>query len=405
MRCRITKATLDRTPIPTDGKPLIVFDTDLAGFACKITPSGRRVFQLRYRVGGRDTPKKTLTIGPYGPLTPEQARRQAQVLLGDIRRGVDPAAVKALKIAEERGAATVAVVASDFMTLHTRSKRRARTTAEYDRLLDVIILPAFGTRKIKTITAAEIERWHHAQRDTPYQANRALAVLSKLLAWALQRGHVESNPAAAVERFPEVARRRYLSPVEIAALGQALRECEVGGAVSPYVSAYFRLLLLTGMRKDELRLLTWDRVKLDRRVLVLGELDAKTGQRDVPLSAPAVEILTNLQPLGGNPFVFPGQKTGRPIVNVDKSWARVLTRAGIEARIHDLRHSAASIAVAAGASLPLIGGVLGHKSPATTARYAHLSDSPVRATVDLIGDRVAAALDGTSADIVPMRRS
>jgi integrase len=403
MRCRITKAIIDRTPVPPE-KPLILFDTDLPGFVLKISPKGRRTFQLRYRMGGRDTPKKTFTIGRFGPLTPEQARRQAQILLGDIRRGVDPAAEKAHRIAEERGAATVADVAADFMTLHVKAKRRTRTFAEYERLVSRLILPAFGTRPIKNLTTAEIERWHHGQRSTPYQANRALAVLASLVSWASQRGHLERNPAVAVERYPEIARRRYLSPAEIGRLGHALRESVADGSLSPHVAAFFRLLLLTGMRKDELRLLTWDRVDLDRRQLVLGELDSKTGSRCVPLSAPAVEVLTNLPPIGGNPYVFPGHLPGRPIVNVNKPWARVIARAGIEARIHDLRHSAASIAVAAGASLPLIGGVLGHKSQATTARYAHLSDDPVRATAEAIGDRAAAALDGATADVVPMRR-
>lgn len=238
------------------------------------------------------------------------------------------------------------------------------------------------------------------------QANRALAVLSKLLSWAASRGYREGdNPCRSVEKFKEVARRRYLAPVEIAKLGEAIRRCESDGSITQHMAAFFRVLLLTGLRKDELRLLTWDRIYLERRVLVLGDLDSKSGRRDVPLSGPVLQIFSNLPRLGNNPFVFVGKRSHRPFVNASKPWARLLAVAGIEAaRIHDLRHTAASIAVSTGASLLLIGGVLGHRSPQTTQRYAHLSDDPVRAVSDAIAERMTSALAGDSGDVVPLRK-
>ncbi|MCB1506351.1 MAG: tyrosine-type recombinase/integrase [Hyphomicrobiaceae bacterium] len=404
MRRKLTKAAIDA--ISPRARPIVIFDTELPGFALKALPSGKKVFQLRYRMGGRNTPKRTLTIGNYGVLTPDGARRQAQIHLGEIRRGVDPAGEKARKLAQDRSALTLAAVAADFMVLHAKAKRRSRTVEEYERLIERLIIPTFGSRRLKDISSGEVERWHHGLKATPYQANRALAVFSKLMSWAAQRGYRDGdNPCRAVEKFAEVARRRYLSPAEIANLGEAIRACEADGSVTVYAAAFFRLLLLTGMRKDELRLLTWDRVDYARRVLVLDELDSKTGRRDVPLSAPALQILHDIPRLGGNPYVFPGKRTGQPLVNVAKPWARVLAKAGIEAtRVHDLRHSVGAVGVTTGASLLLIGGVLGHRSQQTTQRYAHLSDDPVRATAEAIGERVAAALDGKIGDLVSMQR-
>jgi integrase len=160
------------------------------------------------------------------------------------------------------------------------------------------------------------------------------------------------------------------------------------------------------MRKDELRLLEWHRVDLVRAVIVLEDRDTKGGARDVPLSAPVMEVLSGLPRLKDNDFVFVGKRVGRPVVNVSKPWARILGAAGIDrARIHDLRHTAASVGVAAGVSLTLIGGVLGHKSHQTTARYAHLSDDPVRASSEQIADRIAQALEGAPEVPTSSRRS
>lgn len=404
MRCKITKALIDRTH-PKE-KTFVLFDSELPGFALKILPSGGKVFQLRYRMGGRDAPKKTYTLGRYGQLTPDGARKQAQVLLGDIRRGVDPSTEKARVAAEHKSAQTLAAVAADFMEIHV-SKRRISTANSYKWLLDKLVLTHLGMRRIRDITPGEVERWHHNMRATPYQANRALAVLSKLMSWATQRGHrTGENPCRAVEKFSELARRRYLSPAEIARVLDSIRNLEASGALSIHLGAFFELLLLTGMRKSELRLLTWERVDFERSVLVLGELDSKTGSRDIPLSARALQILNGLPRLSGNPYVFVGKLAGKPLVNVAKPWKRILTTAGIDhARPHDLRHTTASIGIAAGYSLPLIGGVLGHKSQATTARYAHLADDAIRATTEIIGERISNATEHQADDpVIPLRR-
>jgi integrase len=157
------------------------------------------------------------------------------------------------------------------------------------------------------------------------------------------------------------------------------------------------------MRRDELRTLEWRWVDLDRNVFSLP--DTKVGRRDIPIAAPVQQVLAGLPRIEGNPYVFCGAKAGRPIINIAKSWKRVLKAAGIaHARPHDLRHTAASVAVTAGASLLLIGGVLGHKSSKTTERYSHLSDDPVRATSEAIAERISLALDSSPASVIHLSK-
>lgn len=408
---KITKTLVDGTPVP-DGKPLFIFDRELSGFVLKVTPSGKRIYQLRYRMGGREAAVTTYTLGRHGtPWTAELARKEAERLLLQVKNGIDPATAKKQKAIEDRSAVTLAIVVEDFLELHVRAKRKRRTTTEYEKLFRNVILPTLGQRRLKEIVPGDVERWHHGMKGTPYQANRALAVLSKFMNWATSRGYRSGdNPCKTVEKFKERPRKRYLSPVEIGAVGNAIRRLEESGDLAPHIAAYFRALMLSGMRKDELRLLEWRRVDLERGVIVLEdwdskhEGDAKSGGRDVPINAPMRQIFTTLLRVEGNPFVFIGKRAGRPVVNVSKPWKRVLEAAGIEkARVHDLRHTAASVGVSAGATLLLIGGVLGHRSTQTTARYAHLAADPVRATSEAIGERVAAALDGkASADVVPL---
>lgn len=409
MRAKITKRSADaaRDKAAIVGTAVVLFDTEQPGFVLKASPRGSRSYQFRYRMGGRATPLRTYTIARHGEMTPEQARRQAQALLGDVRRGIDPGVEKLKRVAEARGALTLAQAAADFMDIHVRAKRKLSTVVEYERLLRMLILPSLGARRFGEILSGDIERWHHGLRSTPYQANRALAVLSMLMSWGGSRGHRHGdNPCRPVERFKELPRKRYLSPAEITRVGEAIRDLENSGDLSLHVAALFRILLLTGLRKDEVRLLEWRRVDLIRAVIVLEDRDAKGGARDVPLSAPVMQVLSNLPRNQGNDFVFVGKRVGRPVVNVSKPWARVLGAAGIDrARIHDLRHTAASVGVAAGVSLTLIGGVLGHKSHQTTARYAHLSDDPVRASSEMIAERIAKALDGESPELRRPKRS
>lgn len=404
MKGKITKRLVD-TALVSGHKPLFIFDTELAGFILKVTPAGHRSYQVRYRMGGRSTPLKTYTLGKHGALSPDQARRLAQSIIGDVRRGIDPAAAKALKRAEDRGARTVAALSIDFLAIYGEAKLKPRSLIEYRRAFVKHINPSIGHIKVRDVTHGDVERLHHVMRTMGPTANRSVAALSKFFSWAIRCGYRpdRNNPCKGLEKYKEQARERYLAPAEISAVGEAIRACEHANVITPWHAGLFRCLMLTGMRRDELRTLEWRWVDLERKVFTLP--DSKTGRRDIPIAAPVQQILSALPRIEGNPFVFCGARPGQPIINIAKAWKRVLKAAGIaHARPHDLRHTAASIGVAAGASLLLIGGVLGHKNSKTTERYSHLSDDPVRATTEAIAERVAKALDGGGADVVQLRR-
>jgi integrase len=198
-----------------------------------------------------------------------------------------------------------------------------------------------------------------------------------------------SNPCRHVERYREAKRERFLSEAELGRLGAALAAGEQSGAEEPAVVAALRLLVFTGCRMGEVLNLRWADVDLERRCLNLA--DSKTGARTVTLNAPALEVLAGLE--RRSEWVIPGRDPRQPLVNLAKPWGRIRDAAKLEGvRVHDLRHSFASVAAGSGHSLLIIGGLLGHRQPTTTKRYAHLSDDPLRAASEAVGERIAAAL-------------
>jgi len=222
-----------------------------------------------------------------------------------------------------------------------------------------------------------------------YQANRCLALLSKFFNWTEKHGfrHDGSNPCRHIERYKEDKRERFLSETELTALSNILTQAEKTGTASPWVIAAIRLLMLTGARHSEILTLKWEWIDFERACIRLP--DSKTGAKTLYLNAPALEVLANTPRLEGNPHVICGDKDGAHLVNLQKPWKRIRQAAGLEeVRIHDLRHSFASVAVAGGMSLPLIGALLGHSQPATTARYAHLASDPLRAASETIASRI-----------------
>ncbi len=224
-------------------------------------------------------------------------------------------------------------------------------------------------------------------------------MLSSLFTWAAREGYLgpgpHVNPCTGVEKFQEATRRRYLTPDELRRIGAALRVAERYHAIAPAGITAIRLLLLTGARVSEVLGLRWAEVDLDAGALNLPE--SKTGAKTILLSAPAIEVLKAWPHFAGSPFVFPGEgrgpHQGQHRVDLHGPWTWLRRRARIpDVRLHDLRHSYASVAVSNGQSLPMIGALLGHSQPATTARYAHLMDSPLRAASDTTAATIAAAM-------------
>jgi integrase len=216
-----------------------------------------------------------------------------------------------------------------------------------------------------------------------------LALLSKFFNWCERHGYRPdgSNPCRHIEKYKEKRRERFLTPQELAQLGEALADSEEHETVSPFAIAAIRLLVLTGARLSEILTLQWSYVDFEHSLLRLP--DSKTGQKVIYLNAPALQVLTDLPRLEGNPFVICGKREGARLINIQKPWRRIRKAAGLDdVRIHDLRHSFASIAAGSGQSLPVIGALLGHSQPQTTARYAHLSADPLRTANDAIGRRL-----------------
>jgi integrase len=251
------------------------------------------------------------------------------------------------------------------------------------------------------VNRAEIARLHHEMRSKPYQANSTLAMLSKFFGWVEKHGLRPdgSNSCRHVEKYRERRRERFLSQAELGRLGDALREAEQERSCSPWVIAAIRLLAFTGARRNEILTLRWDHVSEEHERLLLP--DSKTGPKGIHLNAPALVVLHEIPRLERNPYVICGEKPGRHLVNLEKPWRRIRAAAKLgDVRLHDLRHSFASVAASGGQSLILIGKMLGHTQSETTARYAHLADDPVRAASDAVARHIAAAMDGASGELV-----
>ena len=393
MRGRITKRAVDALTTGANTVETVLWDTELKGFGCRVQGGGAKSYILHYRVGtGRGAPLRKYTIGRHGsPWTPEAARGEAKELLGRIEGGADPAAAKR----GQKEAPTIADLAERFLAEHAEAKRKGSTAAEYRRLLDKIILPALGKRKVADVTRADVSKLHHANRAAPYQANRVLAVLSKMFnlaeRWGLRPDG--SNPCRHVEKFAERERERMLSAVELARLGDALAAYDG----SPYAAAAVKLLVFTGARLGEVLGLKWEWVDFERGEARLP--DSKSGAKTLHLPPPALAVLAALPRFEGNPHVIAGAKAGAALVNLEKPWRAIRETAGLDnVRLHDLRHAFASVAASSGMGLPIIGKMLGHTQAATTNRYAHLASDPVKAAAATVAGKIADQMAGGSGE-------
>ncbi len=293
------------------------------------------------------------------------------------------------------------------MERHLQPKGKPRTVAEFRRLIEKRILPALGRRKVADVNRSDVVKLHQSLAAIPVEANRTLTVVKAMLNQAERWGMRTdgSNPCRHVEKYPEQKRERFLTGEEIRRLGEALSEAEKAGGELPGFVVAVRLLALTGMRRSEVLGLKWEYVDAQRSCFFLP--DSKTGRKTVHVGAPVLDLLASALRLEGSPFVCAGLRHGAAVVGIDKAWRRIAKRAGLEGvRLHDLRHSFASVGAAAGLGLPVLGAILGHSSPGTTARYAHLADDPRRAGAERISGEIAAALNGRpAAEVIAFPRT
>lgn len=415
-RQRLTRKLVEG--VAAGSKDQFLWDSEVVGFGVRIRQGGHRGYILQYRFAGR---ARRYQIGAHGsPWTVETARDRAKILRGQIAGGEDPQEAKAAA----RKDLTVAQLC-DLYLAEGLATRKETSVASARSDIENHIKPLLGTKRANLVTRQDVDQLLAAVaagktrrtaktakkrglsrvRGGRGAANSAVVTLSAAMGFAVARGVRRDNPAFRVRRFPEKKLERFLSPAEIARLGEALAAAEAIGVESPSAIAAIRLLVLTGCRKSEV--LTLKPGFVDRHHRCLRLPDSKTGHKIVHIGQPALKVIDGVCPQGSNnEYVLPGEWGEGHFVNLQRPWERIRAAAGLDdVRIHDLRHAFASLGAASGDSLLVIGALLGHRSAKTTHRYAHLAEHPVKDAADrisaemsrLLGDEAAIEEAQTSA--------
>ena len=376
---KLSKRVVDR--LAFDGKDTVVWDRDLPGFGVRVYPSGRKVYVVQSRSGGKS---RRVTVGRHGDITPEEARKAAVKLIVRIKAG------EPLVDTEPEAPPTVGDLAARYLREHVAMHCKPNTVKHYGLMVRKHIVPALADLWVSEVQRKHILQFQYGLRDMPTVANRTVDILVKMfnLAELWEMRPPGKNPCRSVRRYKVNPRKeRFLTPEELARLGRTLENAPAERLASRHAAAAIRLLVLTGCRRNEILGLAWDDLDFESGEMRLA--DSKTGARVVPLPPAAVEVLKDLPRTAGNPWVFPGRKKGAHQVNINDAWERVRERAGLEGvRLHDLRHTFASRALAIGEGLPMIGELLGHRQVNTTARYAHLARESIQASTARVAESI-----------------
>jgi integrase len=377
---RITDRLVKALEPPSTGNK-ITWDAETSGFGVRATAAGVKSFVLQYRnLEGRS---RRLTIGRYPDWTVAAARAESKQIKRDVAaQGIDPLG----KRQAVRQAPTVADLAEHFIAEYLPGLR-PRSRKDYADRIKLHVVPAIGSLKVAGVTPGDIRGLKLKLQATPITANRVLAITSKMFSFAVGEGYRPNldNPVKGIARFIEDRRERFLSQTELARLSGALVEHK------PNLHANLvRFLLLTGARSGEAMQARWDEFDFQRRVWVKPSAHTKQkSSHTVPLSAPALELLAALPRT--TEWLFPSRQGGH-LTSIKTSWGQIRRAADLPwLRLHDLRHQFASVLVSGGATLPMIGALLGHTTPQMTARYAHLFDEPLREATELVGRAISRA--------------
>jgi integrase len=391
MAKRLTDQAVKALPAP-ETKSQVTWDTTVKGFGICVTAAGARSFVLNYRRKS-DGRERRIVIGSYPDWSTSAARLEAKRLKRQVDTGGDPLGT----LQAGRAAPTVADLCDRFIAEYL-PRKRPWTQKGYRQQIRADIQPKLGRLKVANVSFTDIDALHREiSKRAPYQANRVLACANRMFAMAIKWGMRLDNPCKGIEKNTEHKRRRYLSPDEIAGLAKALK-----GLGDRQSADIIRLLLLTGARRGETLQARWS--DLDLKNGIWNKPGTTTKQKSVhtvPLSEAARKLLLEVADHvpAGTEWVFPSIRGG-PRADVKDAWKVACKAAGIKGvRLHDLRHTFASVLANSGKSLPLIGALLGHSTPVTTARYAHLFDDPQREAVE----DVAAIVTGKpAAEVVPL---
>ncbi len=383
---KITKRMVDR--VSADRKAGAFWDRDLPGFGVRVYRSGRTTYVVQARGPHGST---RVTLGRHGKLSAAQARKRAAVAIERIKAGREPIETPPEPMPDP----TVADLAQRCLRVYVDVRCKPLTARGYRQHLRLYILPALGHLPVRSVAQEHIEALHYSLRERPGAANVALGVLSRMFtlaeAWGWRPGG--SHPCKSVRKYKARYRERFLTRQEYRRAGRVLREADARGSPWPASVAAIRLIMLTGCRCEEIATLRWDDV--DRSGGYLRLRETKTGLRLIPLTPAALEVLDGIERVAGNPWVFVGLKPASHVSRIRCQWHKLRVQAGLhDVRLHDLRHSYASRALALGESLAVIGKLLGHAKMETTARYAHLAQGVEKIAVA----RIAASIE---ANILP----
>lgn len=374
---------LTRTALKNLGPGEILWDAELKGFGAR-RQKDCVTFFLKCRFNGR---QRWVTIGRMGnPWTLATARAEVLRRLTGIADNIDP------RRNTQTNSLTVKEAIALFLAEHG-PKLKPKTLADYKRLFDKDITPKLGKFSLAEDLSREAAKLHADLSKTPRKANLLLMVLSSFFAWT-ERAKLRPkglNPCEGITKYRETKRERFLSTEELKAVGEALSKCEADGTEHPFALAAIRLLIFTGARVNEILSLKWSYVDKQRACLRLP--DSKTGAKIIRLNKAAMSELQAIPRIDGNAHVIAGDRKGRHLDGLRKPWQRIRKLAGIEdVRLHDLRHSFASVAAEGGASLGVIGKLLGHTQVTTTGRYAHLTEATVDRANEVVGDHILGVL-------------
>ncbi len=412
---KITKTRVEE--IKPAEKDVWLWDSYLPGFGVRVKPTGRRAYLIQYRDQAGRT--RRYTIGIHGRITAEQARAEAQQLLAAVARGENPAGEKTERRERAAEEPTIEDLTGRYLKEWAEVRKKPKGVADDKQKIDAYIEKHWKGRPVASIKREDVAQLQHKMKDKPIQANRTVALVSKMMNMAEVWGWRPdgSNPCRHVAKYKENKRERYLSEKELARIGEALRELEKDrgeGEKPEHWGAVLalRLLLFTGARLGEVLSLKWEYVDFEKQLIRLP--DSKTGAKVIVLGPPAVKLLSEANRRKGNPWVCPGERGPGHIADLNGPWRRLKAKVaeiqdkeGAEGklekkdrvdlstlRLHDLRHSFASVGAAEGLSLPTIGALLGHTQAATTQRYAHLANDPLRQAAGIISGHIAAVLEG-----------
>jgi integrase len=416
----LTKRVIDAATPST--RRYDIWDSQVPGFGVRIGLTGVKTFVVRYRAegGGRNAPKRHVTVGRYGALTVEQARKKAKELLAAVTVGDDPAAERNAKRLELKMSGLIDLYEEEGCFIQ-RGKRQGEPMKERTKTYTIArlrhhVVPLLGTKRVTEVRAGDIERFfrdvstgksasdekmgHRRRiivRGGDGAARKVFRDLSAVFSFAVRRGIVPANPCEkAVVKKTDNRRTRFLTLDEVQLLGEACDQLEAEG-INIKALNIARLWVLTGCRRQEIAELKWSEIDFDRGLLTLA--DSKTGRSVRPLANAALALLKSIDREEGTDFVFPADRGEGFFQGTKTIWPKIVKKAGlIGVTPHTLRHTMGAIATSSGEALALTGAILGHANMRSTMIYAHVEMDPSRKAANRVGKRIAAALAGKQSE-------